>query len=464
MVRRPDNLAKIQSSELSQRVCEVGMGLVLICAAACGTPQGTSTSEGAPANPAVAGTSSAAAPAQSAPTSAATTPSQGSTAATAPTTTPAAGAAGAPSMAATTPAVTPPTGAAQPATPGAAPGTTGTAPATPPAAGGVVKPTTSAECGLKTQYAGDEYCINKPDPEKGWQLHIGPENYDNVDPKYLLQPGEEITNNFSAPVTVDRKRYFYYRQFRMRPGAHHNIITATAAGMTMNPFGEVGGRRVGTTNHLIEDNPVGGIIAPENKGVGIPLEPGTNINVSLHSINTTDKPQLREIWVNFMYRPDEEVTEEVEQMFQTGDVTFQVQPREEVVLGPYTCPIEGDGRMLWFYGHRHANNVRFSAWRVRDGKKDLFYEGRNWEEPMVLEYSSTVMNPAPDTAKMIEGGMSGILDFKTGDSIEWECQIVNKTDQVLGFSNNTFTGEMCIMDAELVGANCTRGGGLPGGL
>jgi hypothetical protein len=80
---------------------------------------------------------------------------------------------------------------------------------------------------------------------------------------------------------------------------------------------------------------------------------------------------------------------------------------------------------------------------------------------MVLEYSSTVTNPMADTAKMIEGGMSGILDFKTGDSIEWECQIVNKTDKVLGFSNNTYDGEMCIMDAELVGANCA---GLGGGL
>jgi hypothetical protein len=61
---------------------------------------------------------------------------------------------------------------------------------------------------------------------------------------------------------------------------------------------------------------------------------------------------------------------------------------------------------------------------------------------------------------MIEGGMSGILDFKPGDTIEWECHVVNQTDQVLGFSNNTYTGEMCIMDAELVGANCPAFGGF----
>jgi hypothetical protein len=32
--------------------------------------------------------------------------------------------------------------------------------------------------------------------------------------------------------------------------------------------------------------------------------------------------------------------------------------------------------------------------------------------------------------------------------------VINKTDGVLRFTNNTYTGEMCIVDAELVGANC----------
>jgi hypothetical protein len=110
--------------------------------------------------------------------------------------------------------------------------------------------------------------------------------------------------------------------------------------------------------------------------------------------------------------------------------------------------------MLWMYGHRHANNVRFSAWRVRGGQKDLIYEGYNWEETMQLEYSSTVMNPKPDTTAMVEGGWSGILDVKSGDQFQWECHVINKTDGTLLFTNNTYSGEMCILDAELVGGNC----------
>ena len=142
-------------------------------------------------------------------------------------------------------------------------------------------------------------------------------------------------------------------------------------------------------------------------------------------------------------------------------MTFQIQPGADTILGPFSCDITGNGRMLWMYGHRHANNVRFSTWRVRGAQRDLIYEGYHWEEPLVLEYASNVTNRAPDPVMRIEGGWNGILDFQTGDRLEWECHIINQTNSVLGFSNNTFTGEMCIVDAELVGSNCSGGfGGL----
>jgi len=311
------------------------------------------------------------------------------------------------------------------------------------------KPLAMDECNLNTGFAGDEYCILPPPPDKGFQLHIGPEDYNNVDARFLLNPGDETTNDFQgASTNVDRK-HFYYRQFRSRPGAHHNIISLTTGG----GFGM--GRRIGTSNNLSEDSPKGGIIAPENTGVGIPLEANSAINVSLHSINTTDKPQLREIWVNFWYRDEAQVTEEVEQMFQTGSTTFAIQPGQETTLGPFRCNIQGDGRMLWFYGHRHASNLRFSATRIRGEQRELFYQGLYWEEPIVLEYSSTVANVVP--GPMTEGGHTGIFDMRQGDTIEWECLVKNTTDQVIRFANETFTGEMCIMDAELVGANCAGG-------
>ena len=318
---------------------------------------------------------------------------------------------------------------------------------------------TSDECGLDTGFAGDDYCILPPPPDKGFQLHIGPEDYDNPDPRYILEPGEEATNDFVAVSTNEVDVYFFERQYRMRPGAHHMIATALDGAGTA--FGR--GRRIGTAN-LSQDYPADGVIPPENEGVGISLGAETRLNVSLHSINVTDKPILREVWVNFWYRDPDTVDEEAVQLFEIGDAGFAIPPGEDVVLGPYSCEITDSGRMLWLYGHRHANNVRFSTWRVRNGQRDLIYEGFDWEEVLTLEYTSLIENPVADRETMKEGGWSGVLDLMPGDKLEWECHVVNQRSGTLRFTNETYDGEMCIIDGELVGTDCVAGGGGFGGL
>lgn len=308
------------------------------------------------------------------------------------------------------------------------------------------------ECGLNTGYPGDEQCILPPPPDQGFQIHIGPSDYANIDPQFIMAPHQESTRDFPSVSSNTTDIFFYYRQYRMRPGAHHAILSR--AGATVG-----GGRRIGTAN-LPGDSPPGGVIAPENQGVGIPLGPATPVNVSFHAINVTNEPILQEIWVNFWYRNPAEVTEQVNQLFETGDVAFAIQPGEEVVLGPYGCDIPADGRVLWFYGHRHANNLRFSTWRERGGVQELFYEGLHWEEPLWLEYASNVQNPVPNREMGIEGGWSGVLDLRPGDRLVWECHVRNQQSTVLRFTNETYLGEMCIMDAEVVGTNC--GAGLGG--
>lgn len=317
--------------------------------------------------------------------------------------------------------------------------------------GGEGPPDTTGECGLDTGFIGDDQCILPPPPDKGFQIHIGPDDYDNIPAEYLLDPGEERTDDFPATSSNAEDRHFYRRQYRMRPTAHHMIVSAGG--------GIGGGHRIATAN-LSQDFPADGTIAPENEGVGIPIAAHEEINVSLHAINTTETPQLREIWVNFWYRDSAEVTEEAEPVFEVGSgagedgFTFAIPAGAETVLGPYTCRIGTDSRMLWLYGHRHANNVRFSVWRQRGATRDVLYEGFHWEEPLLLQYSSLVDNPTPDRATHTEGGWSGRLDLAPGDEIQWECEIVNTQASTLRFSNETYTGEMCIIDAEIVGANC----------
>jgi len=302
------------------------------------------------------------------------------------------------------------------------------------------------ECGLKTKFAGDEYCILPPPPDKGFQLHMGPSNYDNPEPQYILSPGQEVTNDFPVTSANDKSVYFYYRQYRQRTGAHHNIITSGGGGDSGL------GQRIATFNVLAEDYPKGGIIPDENKDVGIQLPAHTRINISLHSINTSEKAQLREVWVNFWYRDASEVKEPVSEVFSIAPMGVIAPGAHVTTKG--SCSASGKGRMLWAYIHRHANTVRAQVWRQRAGKKDNVYLSYDWEEVLQLDYSSTVMNPPGDEATKMEGGWSGILDTQPGDQFVWECEVINTQKTSLAFTNNTYTGEMCILDAEMVGGGC----------
>jgi len=302
------------------------------------------------------------------------------------------------------------------------------------------------ECGLSTGFVGDDQCILPPPPDKGFQLHVGPDDYDNPDEAYMLAPGEEKTTDFPEVSANDSDIFFFYRQYRLRPSAHHIIITAA------NGTDIIAGRRIGTAN-LSEDYPTGGVIAPEDQGVGLPLSAHATLDASFHAINTTDKPALREAWINFWYRDADQVTQPATEWFETGDVTFMVPPHASQTLGPYTCNVDNDGRLLWMYGHRHANNTRFTATRIRGDQRDVIYDADKWDEPLLLEYSSLVTNPAPNIP-VKEGGWSGILDLSPGDKVEWKCDVVNDHDTPLRFTNQTLLGEMCIVDAEAVGSNC----------
>jgi hypothetical protein len=290
------------------------------------------------------------------------------------------------------------------------------------------------ECGLKTKYLGDEYCIKPPPADKGFQMHIGPSNYDSPEPQYIVQPGEEATQQIEMPAGNTSDVYYYWRQYRMRPGSHHLILT-------------VNGRRIGGSSAAAKDNPEAGVIAPENKGVGMPLARGSIISNSFHYFNFTDKPTIKEAWVNFWYRDKAEVTQPTKEIFTF--VQMGIAPGQHVVKHS-ECMISSAGRILTMYGHVHAHNKRFAVWHTHAGEKKLVHDAYDWEHPNVSEYSSTVMNPALDPTKKAEGGFSGVLNVVPGDTIAFDCDIVNDTEKLFLGANEAEDDEMCILVGDSV--------------
>jgi hypothetical protein len=298
------------------------------------------------------------------------------------------------------------------------------------------------ECGLDTKFNGDEFCINPPPPDKGFQVHIGPSNYDNPEPMYVLEPGMEVTENFTAVTSNDTEKFYFYRQQRMRPGSHHLLINA-------------GGELIVSSQNPVADTPAGGKIAPEDEGVGFSIAARSQLFVGLHFINVTDEPILKEVWINFWYKDASEVTEAASPIF-TG-APINVPPGAHVVTSG-DCPITAPGRLLRLFGHKHANNVRWSTYRIRGEQRDLLFEDYDhWEEPLILEYSSITQNPKPDRANKVPGGWSGMVDLQPGDVFRFECEIVNNTDSTFTGANEAIDDEMCIQNGTIVGTSIPRG-------
>jgi hypothetical protein len=182
------------------------------------------------------------------------------------------------------------------------------------------------------------------------------------------------------------------------------------------------------------------------------LAANTQLNNSLHYYNFGDKPIIKEVWVNFWYRDAKDVTKPANEIFNM--LGMGIAPGSHVIKHG-SCTVSGPGHIMTLYGHVHAHNKRFSAWRVRGGEKMLVHESYDWEHPTVSEFSSLVTNPPLNPAGKVSGGYSGVLDIQAGDKIDFECDILNDTQNVFVGLNEAEGDEMCIMVGDAVDTKIT---------
>jgi hypothetical protein len=316
-------------------------------------------------------------------------------------------------------------------------------------------------CNLHSGFAGDEYCILPPPEGKGIQIHFGPKNYTDAAEvgKYTMQPGEEFNAYGIANIDALEDHYFNYTQIRMRPGSHHLINQLvqgdnlqegfTSAGCPGTPVGGFPG-----TQNLIRNMPPGGIQAPENVGLGSKLTANTKLCLNYHSYNfNSDVPALREVWINVWFVDEADVTQKASTVTVTAGPFQGIPPHSQKVLTT-TATVNGDGRIINLFGHRHAATDRFAVWK----NDNLVYDSWNWQESVAFDYDSVTKNPPLDEADKKDGATSGVLPVTTGDQLRIECDVNNQTDNTLTFRNELLTGEMCILFGASVG---TTIGGFP---
>jgi hypothetical protein len=327
-----------------------------------------------------------------------------------------------------------------------------------------------------TEWAGDELCLAVPD--HGNQIHIGPSDY--TDPaevaKYVLPPGgipaddprakivgsgtPDVDWCYNMKTPNDQTEWTNQYYSHMRPGSHHQIIFGLngdipdSTGMdncSSRDSGVLGGASflAGATRSVQDAAMFGG--APEDARIAGEVPPHQQLAVNLHFVNIGDKPLLQEIWVNMIGIdfPAEEIQKKVKAIEWYGGVGMAIKPNEHTVIqgaADGSCQAAGDMRILGVTGHVHASTLRYAMYMQRAGEttKTQVFEDYNWTEPTVFRFNTATQNNAPDpTAKIPGANINGVYNVSKGDTFSWECEVENKRNVTLTFSDKAYDGEMC---------------------
>lgn len=284
-----------------------------------------------------------------------------------------------------------------------------------PCVEGIAEPCT----GLDSGYDGDEYCRTPPDPSLGFQIHVGPSDYSDpaqVDP-YLLSAGEET--NWAEVVPFPNTTEVYSRGYRsyMRPGSHHFIMFGNESGTPSGPIQNGGGAEsaVGIGGQFLAgatraiQNIDTHTEYPEDQGVGWRVPPNWFASMNLHFVNSTEHVLLQEIWINFIYIPQEQVTQFVQPITWYGGLGMNIAPGTHTVLSntALPCTAPADLRVGMMTAHAHASTLRVTT-TMNDST--LLFEDYDWAEPTEWRYSRAVQNSPPDAATFQSGGHNRAYD------------------------------------------------------
>jgi hypothetical protein len=318
-----------------------------------------------------------------------------------------------------------------------------------------------ADPSYDTGWPGDEWCILPPDPDLGIQVGVNPDDYDNPESGFVLEPGQEITNNYYTNADNPEPHYYYRVNLRMRTGSHHIInsrIPDRSDGWTNEADTGLGQPGFPGAQRPDTDRPLSFEIPPEDQGLGERFEANQQIQFNMHHFNFSQGPMLREVWVNVWWKPDDEVEAEPQGIGIFGSPADLNIPAGEHRVLEYKCDVTGATRILELNGHRHAHTERFGVWIVReDGSEETVYESFDYTNMPTYPYDSITQNPVPDLETRTDGAKSGFLEVFPGDAIHFVCDVNNTSSNMLRFANEVQTGEMCILFGARVGAPLCSG-------
>jgi hypothetical protein len=293
-----------------------------------------------------------------------------------------------------------------------------------------------------------------------------------------MAAGAEAELNYQGSATNPTERNFYRNYVRMRAGSHHMINAAGVGGQAEGTWGP--GSAAGLTSGISlpgaqrpDENTPKSLEKPdEDKGLYGVFPANPSITYNLHHFNSTSSTILKENWINLWWEEDATIrVQGIRGLSLLQAVTLNIAPNTTQDLH-YTYGVTQPIRILTLFGHRHAWTSNFVAWVDKGGTQEIVYQSFDWFDQPTYRYDSQTMNPAPAPEMLTDGGHTGVLTINPGEQLHFNCHITFTEERAqaekapspatigsIGFANEAFTGEMCILFGTSAGVNM----GAPGG-
>jgi hypothetical protein len=308
-------------------------------------------------------------------------------------------------------------------------------------------------CNIDSGFPSDDACLLPPAPDEGMQIHIGPSDYKNPDEinKFIFHAGQEAAECWTFHTPNDQKVYYQSFVLSGRAGTHHIINTMYSVAMTDGGFGMCADGGTGTNSNIIDNLPGASKaymprlpVAPENEHIARSIPPNAASQADMHYFNYTDHDILREFWMNIYFVPEAQIQQESSQIRGMGGLSWSfapIAPGTDMTYS-YQCPIDTDGRIIELLGHYHSHGKQFTA-SIKSASGDVqkVFEMYDYLDPAIFQYDSITTNP--DFSDSAAGATSGILNVHKGDTLLWDCHVINDSMVGLTYINNVATGEMC---------------------
>jgi hypothetical protein len=337
----------------------------------------------------------------------------------------------------------------------------------------------------KTEFPGDDFCILPPPPDLGVQYGVHPQGkqwfeqvsqgdmsgYQNLGDEWTMNDGEEEQANYETSAVTMEDRNFYRSYARMRAGSHHMIVNSDPSkpgNETWIPVSPGGLLDAASGLSLLglpgaqrpDENRPPSLAKPmEDAGLYRTLPAGAPITFNMHHFNAQGKVIMKEAWTNLWFENDARVQVHGLRGLEVGQVLTMAIPPGATQDFHYSWNISQPVRLVEAFGHRHAWTTNFSAWvENSDGATDILYQSFQWLDEPTYRYDTVTQNPTPAPDNRADGASSGIRMLMPGQKLHFNCHIEFTPERAategapdpseigtLGFANEAFTGEMCIL-------------------